>query len=67
MSGEGFGQIDWDPSVSKSNKLQVDLFQFFFYQCTVYYYKDSCKMIGDLPEVLNLNQLFLKLNGPISD
>ena len=61
MSGEILGIIGQDPSVSKSNQLHVDIFRFFFYLSQVYSI-DSSRMMGNFPEVLNFNQLFLKLN-----
>ena len=61
MSGEIFGIIGQDPSVSKSNQLHVDIFRFFFYLSQVYSI-DSSRMMGNFPEVLNFNRLFLKLN-----
>ena len=50
-----------DPSVSKSNRLHVDIFRFFFINLR-YILINSSKMIGKFPEVLNFNRLFLKLN-----
>ena len=40
-----------NPNVSKSNQLQVGVYSI-----------NSSKMMGNSPEVLNLNELFLKLN-----
>ena len=51
-------EIFGHPSVCKSNRLHVDIVQFSF---GVYSMKFS-KMIGNFPAVLNLKQLFLKLN-----
>ena len=36
VSGESLGKIGRDPSVSKSNWLQVDIFQVFFNDLKVY-------------------------------
>jgi hypothetical protein len=50
--------VSQDPSDSKSSRLHVDdIFWFFFYSFEVYSSMDSCKMIGDSPEVSNFNQL----------
>ena len=58
VSGEILGIIGQDPSVSKSNQLPVDIFMFFLCLYCLYHFK----MIGKFSEVLNFNQLFLKLN-----
>jgi hypothetical protein len=53
--------ISRDPSVSKSNWLHVEIFQFILYEfgvCSI----NSSKMMGTFPEVLNFDWLFLKLN-----
>ena len=50
-----------DPSVSKCNQLHVDIFWFFFINLK-YPWKNSCKMINNKRDVLNLNWLFLNLN-----
>ena len=55
------GIIGQNPGVSKSNRLHVVIFQFFFYD-TGAYSIDSSKMMGNFPEVLDFNRLFLKLN-----
>ena len=55
------GIISQDSSVSKSNRLQVDIFRFLFYYfevCSI----NSSKMIGKFPEVLCLNCIILKFN-----
>jgi hypothetical protein len=60
-SGRLLGIISWDPSVCKSNRLHVDILRFIYINievCSI----NSSKVIGNSPEVLNFNQLFLKLN-----
>ena len=59
--GEIFGHniTGWDPSVCKSNRLHI--LRFSFYKICIYF-KDSSRMIGNFPTVLNSNRLFLKLN-----
>ena len=47
-------------TVSKSNQLHVVIFWFFFIKIEVYS-MDSSKVMGHIPEPLNLNRLFLKL------
>jgi hypothetical protein len=63
VPGKFSGIVGQDPSDSKSNQLHVDIiFRFCFHSFEVYFSTDSSKMIGNPPEVLNFNQLFLKLN-----
>ena len=57
----GLQLVSQDPSDSKSNGSQVDIFRFPFNSFEVYSI-DSSKMIGNSPEFSNFNQLFLKLN-----
>ena len=63
---EVFGHIyrvGQDPSDSKSNWLHVDIiFRFCFDSFEVYSCIDSSRMMGNSPEVLTFNRLFLKLN-----
>ena len=60
--GRFLGIIGWDHRVSKSNRLlHVGSFRVSFTN-SGYCSSDSSKMMGDFPEVLNLNQLSLKLN-----
>jgi hypothetical protein len=63
-SGEILGKIGRDPSVSESDQLHLDHFSVFFHQLNVYSI-DFYQVIDDLPTVLNLNSLFLKLHWPI--
>ena len=49
-----------DPSDSRSNRQHVDIFRFCFHSFEVYSI-DSTKMFSKLPEVLNVNRLFLEL------
>ena len=53
--------VGQDPSDSKSNRLHVEILRFCFHTFDVFSIESS-KMIGKFPEVLNFNQLFLKLN-----
>lgn len=46
--------IGQDLSVSKANWLQVDIFQNFLYRIEVYSVNSS-RMMGNIPEVFNLN------------
>ena len=69
MSGESLGLIDQNPSVSKSKKLHVVIGQFSFndlgyilHNPLKYTWLIGKKMRSNFPEVLNFNQLFLKLN-----
>ena len=55
------GDFGGDPSVSKSNRLHVDILRFFFIKLG-YVFIDSSKMIGNFPAVLNFDWLFLKVN-----
>ena len=52
------GIIGQDPSVSKCDRLHIDIFRFSFTDLKVYSV-DSSKLIGNFPEVLNLNGLIL--------
>ena len=61
VPGKFLGIVGQDPSDSKSDWLQVDIFRFCFHSFDVYSI-DSSKMIGNPPEVSNFNWLFLKLN-----
>ena len=66
IAREVFGAytVGRDPCDSKSNRLHVDIFQFWcIHSFEVYSIIDSSKMIGKYSEVLNFNRLFLKLNG----
>lgn len=64
-SGEILGKIGRDSSVSKSDQLHLDIFfSVFFHQLNVYSI-DFSQVIDDLPTVLNLSLLFLKLHWPI--
>lgn len=54
------GIISHDPRVSKSNRLHFVNFRFLS-EWEVYS-TDSSVMVGKIPEVLNLNWLYLKLN-----
>ena len=56
-----WGIICQGPSVSKCNQLHADIFRFSFIDLR-YIWKEFCKMIGNKPDVLNLNWLFLNLN-----
>ena len=59
---EFLGTIGWDPSVSKSNWLYVDIFfQFFLHQIEVYFLK-SYQTMSDNSEVLNFNRLLFIWN-----
>ena len=58
--GRLLGIIGRDPSLSKSNQLHVHVFGILFMDLR-YNSLDSSKTIDDFPEVLNFNQLFLKL------
>ena len=59
--GMFLGIVSRDPGDSKSNRLHVNIFQFFFLSFEVYSL-DSSKMNNKVPEVLNFNRSFLKLN-----
>ena len=61
MLGNFLGTVNQDPSDSKSNRLHVVIFWFWFHSFEVYSI-DSSKMIGNPPKVSNFNWLFLKLN-----
>lgn len=61
VKGEFLGKIGQYPSVSMFNRLHVDFFQIFFIKLRYI----PLKMISNLLKVLNLNDLFLKLNWPI--
>ena len=62
-SGKFLGTIiGWDPSVCKSKRLHVDIDPSVFLYWFEVYSINSSKVIGNSPEVLNLNRLFLKLN-----
>ena len=61
VPGKILGIVGQDPTDSKSNWLLVDMFQFCFHSFEIYSI-DSSKMMGNPPEVSNLNRLFLKLN-----
>ena len=56
-----FGIISQDPRISKFNQLHAGIFWFFGVKMWVYSIESS-KVIGKFPEVLNFDQLFLKLN-----
>jgi hypothetical protein len=58
VPGKLLGIVNQDPSDSKSNRLDVDIFQFCFHSFEVYSI-DSSKMMGNFVEVSNFNQLFL--------
>ncbi len=62
--GRILDMISQDPSVSKSQQLTVDFYEFSF-KCVELYFIDLSKMIGDVHEVLSLNRLFPKLNWSI--
>ena len=47
---------------SKSDRLHVDIFQFFFTNIWGNILYIPLKMIGIFPEAFNFNSLFLKLN-----
>ena len=53
---EVLGIVGRDPNVSKSNRMNVDIFGFFMIQYEVYS-TDSSKMFGDFPEVLNFQPI----------
>ena len=60
------GSFSWayigqDPSDSKSNQLNVDIFRFCFHLNEVYSI-DSSETIDEIPEVSNFKQFFLELN-----
>ena len=55
--GRLLGIIGQNPSVSKSNRLHVVIFRFFFIKFEVYSINSS-KMMGNSPEALNYTQLF---------
>ena len=54
--------IGWNPRFCKSNRLYVHILQFSFLKKIGVYSINSSKTIGNFPEVLNFNRLFLKLN-----
>ena len=54
--GRFSGMICWDPSVSKSHRLPVDIFWFF-----------SAKMISDFPQSLQIHWIFLKVIWSVCD
>ena len=56
------GIISQNPSISKSNRLHVLFFGYFFINLK---YTHSSETTANTSEVLNFNQLFLKLNWPI--
>ena len=60
MFRENLSITGQDPSISKSNRLHVDIFRFFqeFEVCSI----NSSKMIGKFPEVLNFKRLFLEVD-----
>ena len=63
MPGKFFKGIDsQDPSDSKSNWLQVDIFRFCFHSFQMYSL-DPSKTIGKFCEALNVNRLFLNWTG----
>ena len=49
VPGNFLGIVGQDPSDSKSNRLHVDIFQFFFHSFEVYSSIDYFKMIGNSP------------------
>ena len=59
--GRFLDMANWDPSVCKSNRLHVDILQVSFITLGISS-KNSYKMIGNFPAVVNFNRLFLKLN-----
>jgi hypothetical protein len=59
--GRFLGIIGKYPTPSKSNHLHVDIFQNFLSWIGVHSLNSS-QMIGNCPEVLNFNMIFLKLN-----
>ena len=61
MSGDILGHNRLISSVSKSNRLHTEIFLLLLKEIGVYSI-DSSKMMGNFPEVLNFNQLNLKLD-----
>ena len=61
VPGHFLGIVRQDPNDSTSDRSHVDIFRFCFHSFEVYS-RDSSKMIGKFPEVLNFNRLFLELN-----
>ena len=59
--GRIWGIIGQDPSDSKSNRHHVEIFRFLI-DWFRYILQISSKMMGNFPEVLNFNRLFLKVN-----
>ena len=48
------------PSTSHANRLHVNIFQFSFIKRGILFHKIPLQWVGDFPEVLNSNWLFLK-------
>jgi hypothetical protein len=51
-----------DPMVCKSNRFHVDIFRFISSNLRYVPYIPPSEMIGEFPEVLNFNRIFLELN-----
>ena len=54
--------VGQNPNVSKSSRLEVIIFQFLNLLIQGIFYICPAKLIGEFLEVVNFNQLFLKLN-----
>ena len=58
IKGDFLGIIGQHPCVSNSNLLHVDMFWYFF----IIWGIDAFKVMGNFPDVLSFNRLFLKVN-----